>query len=304
MPSLETSSFVSDALLFVLVIECHSFTQAGERLGISKSIVSKRIRRLEAHLKLQLLVRSTRRLALTEVGKKLYEKFKLIKAEIEGVESLLGYYQGNPSGLVKLHSPVSLGEKYLAPLVQQFTEQFPKVEVKLYLGRQFEHLIESGMDLSVKIGPLEDSNLYAKKITACRMIACASPAYCERYGYPMHPQDLSAHNCLRYHSPSKGNDWLFKIDGGYQSVRVGGNFSASSANSLEAAAVAGQGIVMLPEYVVLDRLKSGELVRVLSEFCSSFVNISLLYAERKHMAPKVRVLLDFLERELTQQFGG
>lgn len=294
MPSLETSNFAYDALLFVTVIDCQSFTGAGEKLGISKSVVSKRVRRLEAHLALQLLHRSTRKLAPTEAGRDLYRQFAYLKKEMQKLENRVRYHSDEPAGKLRVHGPVSFGVHHLAPIIQTFTELYPKIEVEMYLGRQFSDVIANAIDVSIHVGRLKDSELYQRKLFSSPLTVCASPVYLKKQGYPKTPHGLLQHNCLRYHVPSIGNEWYFKIDGAYQLVRVTGNFSASNANTLEAAAISGQGIVMLPEYVVSDAINKGLLIRLLANYCSSHVDVSLVYSEREHMAPKVRVFLDYL----------
>jgi DNA-binding transcriptional LysR family regulator len=294
MSDVEKNNFVSDALLFVTVIDCNSFTKAADKLNMSKSVVSKRISRLESYLELQLLRRSTRKLSVTDAGKNLYDCFSVLKGDIQNIENRLSQHKENPSGLVQIHSPVSFGNKALVPMIKSFSALYPQIETKVFLGKRFGDVIESGMDLSIHVGPLKDSNLFVKKLFSSPLTVCASPEYLESQGYPLAPKDLLDHNCLRYHSPSIGNDWMFKVDGEYEVIHVTGNFSASNANTLEEAALVGQGLVLLPEYVVKRELVSGRLIRVLSEFSSSSVEISALYSEREHLAPKVKVLLDFL----------
>ncbi|MDF1654437.1 MAG: LysR family transcriptional regulator [Coxiellaceae bacterium] len=291
---LETSNFMLDAMLFVTVLDCSSFTAAGEQLGISKSIVSKRIRRLETQLKLQLLHRSTRRLTPTEAGTNLYNEFSHLRTKINNIQSGISKHQEQPRGTLRLHSPISFGIIQLAPAIKLFCEKYPEIKIEMFLGKQFDNVIEQRMDLSIHIGPIKDSNLYAKRLMQSKLVACASPEYLEQNGYPKDPEDLLQHNCLRYHHPTIGNEWYFKQNHTATPIKINGNFSASSANTLEAAALAGQGITLLPNYVIEKKVKQGRLLRLLQDYCASHVDIFAVYSDRHNMPPKQRALLNFL----------
>ncbi len=291
---LETSNFMLDAMLFVTVLDCSSFTAAGEQLGISKSIVSKRIRRLETQLKLQLLHRSTRRLTPTEAGSNLYHEFSHLRTKINNIQSGISEHQEQPRGTLRLHSPISFGIIQLAPAIKLFCEKYPEIKIEMFLGKQFDNIIEQRIDLSIHIGPIKDSNLYAKRLMQSKLVACANPEYLEQNGYPKTPKDLLQHNCLRYHHPTIGNEWYFKHNHTTTPIKINGNFSASSANTLEAAALAGQGITLLPNYVIEKKVRQGRLIRLLQDYCASHVDIFAVYSERENMPPKQRALLDYL----------
>ncbi len=291
---LETSNFMLDAMLFVTVLDCSSFTAAGEQLGISKSVVSKRISRLETQLKLQLLHRSTRKLSATEAGHNLYKEFSHLRTKISHIQSGISEHQEQPHGTLRIHSPISFGIIQLAPAIKLFCEKFPEIKIEMFLGKQYDDIINQRMDLSIHIGPIKDSNLYAKKLMESKLVVCASPEYLEKSGYPKSPDELTQHNCLRYHNPTIGNEWYFKHNHAAQPIKIKGNFSASSANTLEAAALAGQGITLLPNYVIEKKVQQGRLLRLLHDYCASHVDIFAVYSERDNMPPKLRALLDFL----------
>lgn len=294
MSNIENNSFMLDALLFVTIIDCKSFTAAGDKLGISKSVVSKRIKRLEEHLNLQLMHRSTRKLALTEAGHQLYTQLTQLKSQVENIETTIRKHQEAPSGTVRIHAPVSFGSQHLASAIADFSEIYPEIHIDMFLCQHFEDLIEQQIDLSIQMGPLKDSNFIAKKLMRSKLIVCASPKYLEKHGYPKTPDDLLKHNCLCYHHPNACNPWFFKDEHKNYAIEVSGNFCAASTHTLTAAAVAGQGIIMLPEFAVLDYIQSGRLVRLLKGTSASHIDIHALYTSKAHLAPKVRVLLDFL----------
>ena len=290
---LETSNFMLDAMLFVTVLDCSSFTAAGEKLGISKSIVSKRIRRLETQLKLQLLHRSTRKLSPTEAGENLYKEFTNVRHKIDQIQIGINQHQVKPHGTLRIHSPISFGTMQLTPAIKEFCDEYPDIKIEMFLGKQFDDLINQRMDVSIHVGPIKDSNLYAKHLMESKNVVCASPSYLEKHGYPQTPHELLAHNCLRYHDPGIGSNWYFKIDHEVTAIPIQGNFSASSANTLESAAIHGQGIAMLPSYVVNKKIQQGRLIRLLDTYCSSHVDIYAVYSSRDNMPPKLRALLNF-----------
>lgn len=290
---LETSNFMLDAMLFVTVLDCSSFTAAGEKLGISKSIVSKRIRRLETQLKLQLLHRSTRKLSPTEAGVNLYKEFSNVRHKIDQIQNGIHQHQVKPHGNLRIHSPISFGTMQLTPAIKAFCDKYPDINVDLFLGKQFDDIINQRMDVSIHIGPIKDSNLYAKHLMTSKNVVCASPDYLEQHGYPQTPYELLKHNCLRYHDPGIGNNWYFKINHEVTAIPIKGNLCASSANTLESSALHGQGIAMLPNYIVHNKIKNGQLIRLLDTYCSSHVDIYAVYSSRDNMPPKLRALLDF-----------
>lgn len=290
-------------MLFVTVLESNSFTRAAEKIGISKSIVSKRIRRLEEHLKLQLLQRSTRKLAPTEAGRDLYQELVSLKKRLEIIQGNIHQHQVKPEGTIRIHSPISFGILKLAPIIKKFCDQYKAVKIDIFLGQQFDDLIEQRMDISIHMGKIKDSNLFARKIMTSKLVLCASPCYLEAHGYPRTPRDLEHHNCLRYHGTSIGNQWYFKEANKVIRIEAQGNFSASSANTLAAAARAGQGVTLLPSYVIDDAIKQGKLIRLLPDYSSSHIDSYALYSARDHLAPKVRVFLDYLSGALAETQG-
>lgn len=294
MTILEKSTFTQDILLFTMVIDHKSFTKAGKAVELSKSVVSKRINRLEKQLKIQLLQRSTRALTMTEAGRILYERTKVLKQDIHNIKNRVSEHQQIPTGTVRIHSPVSFGSIHLAPAIKEFHDLYPDIHVNVFLCKHFHDLIDKQIDVSIRIGRLKDSNIFAKKLMHSKLTVCASPAYLEKHGYPKVPQDLLAHNCLRYHGADISGHWYFNQNNEVHPLKVQGSFCANNAHTIKSAAVAGMGIALLPEYIVTKKIKAGQLVRLLDKYCASALDIHALYTSRDHMAPKVRVLLDFL----------
>ena len=164
----------------------------------------------------------------------------------------------------------------------------------MLLGAQYEDLISHGIDVSIRIGELLDSNLIARRILQSKMIVCASPGYLKQHSTPKKPEDLTDYNCLLHQDSPTGNTWLFQGKDGDLSIDITGSFSASTSQTLEAAALAGVGIVMLPGYMMLEEIKQGLLVPLLDEYCKTTINIHALYSSTRHLAPKIRLFIDFL----------
>lgn len=283
-----------DLALFVKVVENNSFTKAAKELGISKSMVSKHIMRLESHLSVQLINRSTRKLNLTETGRAMFERSKEIYYDVDELQHTLTSTHARPHGTLRVSSPLSFGHLHLTPAIADFVQQYPDIRVQLLLGRHHEDLIENGLDLAIKIGDLVDSSLIARRLTERPLRVCASPGYVAKYGKPETPQDLLKHNCLRHeHSPT-GDEWHFQNKNETVRIKIKGRFSSNSSQALKNAALAGTGIVMLPGYTMTHALKSKQLVDLLQDYCLANIGIHVIYPQSRHLASKVRVFIDFL----------
>lgn len=285
---------LDDLMLFLTVVDTKSFTAAAEQWNVTKSVVSKRISRLENQVGVQLLFRSTRKLSLSETGERLYEHCLRIKKELLEAENTLSQHQAEPQGVLRVNAPTSFADLHLVPAVAAFMRAYPEVEVELMLGTLYEDLIESGIDCAIRIGEQPDSNLRAKTLAKRRMRVCASPDYLAKRPAPQTPDELVEHNCLVHrHSPS-ASTWHFEYKGKEMKVQVDGNFCATSGRALESAAVNGLGIIMLPGYMLTQDIKDKKLVDVLEEYCPVNIGIYALYPNTAHLSPKVRVFIDFL----------
>ena len=283
-----------DLILFITIVEQKSFTAAAKHFDITKSVVSKYITRLEKNMGVQLLRRSTRKLSLTEAGQALYDRCAHIKADLEEAEQAALNTHVKPRGSLRISSTMSFGNLHLVPAIAEFKRQHPEVKVELYLGEHYDDLIEHGLDLSIRIGKLPDSNLAARKLTVRRMRACASPDYLKRHGRPKTPHDLHKHNCLLYLNSPTGNEWHFESPKGKQVIKINGDFASNNSQNLEAAAVAGIGIVFLPGYMMTKHIKQGKLISLFDDYCRKNIEIHAVYPATRHLAAKVRVFIDFL----------
>ncbi|MFW6067233.1 MAG: LysR family transcriptional regulator [Myxococcota bacterium] len=280
--------------VFARVVETRSFSEAARRLGMSKSAVSKRIARLEDSLGAPLLLRTTRRLALTEAGSAFYEHCARIVSEANEARSQITEAGSTPRGLLRVNAPVTLSEVYLAQVMPRFLALHPDVRVEITTDDRFVSVIDDGYDVVVRMAVLEDSSLIARKLASDRRVVCASPGYLEAAGTPRHPSDLLQHNCLRYAYMTVRDEWQFQGPEGRVSVSVRGNFQANNGTLLKQAAVEGLGLVMIPRFMVAAELADGRLVEVLADFGVPEHGIYAVYAQRRHVSPKVRAFVDFL----------
>ncbi|WP_210497041.1 LysR family transcriptional regulator [Microvirga antarctica] len=286
---------VTSMQVFVRVAASGSFSAAGRALNLSQTMVTKHVAALEARLGIKLLHRSTRRLVLTEGGRAFLAAAERILADIEEAEASASLDRVEPRGVLRMNVPLTFGFREIAPALAEFNRQYPLVSVDLGLADRFVDLIEEGWDLAIRIGRLQDSSLIARKIAPCRIVICAAPAYLARHGAPRTPQELGDHNCLGYTLPTilSATRWLFG-SAGEAAVTVSGNLRANNGDALLAAAIAGQGLVYQPTFLVGDSLRSGSLVRVLSDEVIPELGVYAVMPSGRQAPAKVRVIIDFL----------
>jgi DNA-binding transcriptional LysR family regulator len=282
---------------FARVVEAGSFSEAGRQLGVAPSSVSRQINELEDSLGALLFQRTTRKLSLTEAGELYYERTTRIVTEVDEAKLALSQLDGTPTGILRLNVPGSLSRRYIVPILIAFQEKFPGVEVVLLASDQVMDMIEHRIDLTIRLGALNDSSLVARKIASGRRVVCASTTYLERAGNPESPDELMEHNCLTFRSNPGSNTWKFKdLKSIASEVRVSGNLYANDAESLVAAAVAGHGVILVPEWPVSCELKEGLLQEMLTNYSSipKVTPMYALYPRQRHLPPKVRAFIDFM----------
>ena len=286
---------LTDIAIFVKVVELSSFTAAAEALESSQPVVSKAVTRLEEKLGARLLNRTTRRLSLTEAGSELYRRSVRALKEIENAELEVARFQTEPRGTLRVAAPMSFSILHLGPVIQKFLEQFPGVTVELNMSDGQVDIVEEGYDVAIRIGQLQSSNLVARKITPCRQVMCAAPAYLAKRGTPERPEDLLEHNCIVYSFLMTPREWrLVDADGETHTVPVNGTLHSNNGLVNRAAAVAGAGIVLLPTFYIGEEVRSGALKPVLCNFKPQELAVYAVYPERRNLTPKVRAFVDFL----------
>jgi DNA-binding transcriptional LysR family regulator len=282
-----------DILAFTRVVELESYTKAARRLGISKSMVSRRVARLEGKLGTRLLVRSTRGLTPTEAGRLFAERAARALAELDDAQTAIAEGERDPSGSLRIAAPLSFGIMHLGPALAEFAQQHPRIAIDAAFSDRFVDLVEDGFDAAVRIGILKDSSLVGRKLSPIRALVAASPDYLARHGRPATPRDLLQHRCLTYSGAGSEEQWRFRVGGRWQAIKPAGLFRADNGEALRDAAVAGLGITALPSFILSPALESGALEPILTDFA---VPERGLYVLRHGGAPplRLRLLIDFL----------
>ncbi len=293
-------SRLSDLEVFVQVVETGSFTAAAKALEMSKSQVSRRLSALEDRLGARLLNRTTRRLATTDEGAAFHARGLQLLADLEEAEQAVASAADCPRGTVKLSLPTALSRRYLAALTAEFMERYPEVNVVASASDRFVDLVGEGFDLAVRVGAMEDSSLVARRLATAHLYVCASPVYLDRYGTPKSPQELAEHRCLLFtYSRAGSNVWQFSGRGGDPlRVQVDGPLRHDSDDLATEAALRGLGIVVLPDFIVRDHLRSGDLVAILRDWPIDAAPVRAVYPHNRHLSARVRAYVDFLAARL------
>ena len=279
---------------FVYVAENESFTLASKKLEISTAQVSRQVSALEKRLNIKLFYRTTRKVTLTEEGKLFYTHCRAVLDGLDAAERSVSNLQSKPQGNINLTVPITYGEQYILPLVNDFIQCHPDVSVNANLSNLQIDLIEHGLDLAIRIGHLKDSTLMAKKIGKRTNYVCASPIYIEKFGLPDSLSELVNHNCLL----GTRDYWHFIEAGKEKHTRVNGNIRYNNGLALVDAALKGIGIVQLPDYYVHEYIQSGELLTLLDKYQEPEEEIWAVYPQNRHLSPKIRLLVDYLAEHL------
>ncbi len=280
---------------FAAVVEHGSFTAAAQALNISKPVVSKQVSQLEKELGVQLMVRTTRTLHLTEAGDTFAQYATQIIKDLQEAEHAVMPMQSEPQGTLVVSAPQSLAYSFLPKILPQFQKRYPLIQLNVRITGRFVDLVEEGIDVALRVGKMEDSSLIARLIQTCQMQVCASPEYWKNQGKPSHPQELMQHNCLIYQPASNARNWPFKNPQGENiSVKVNGNLQSDDGGLLLSAAKSGQGIFYVPSFLITEDLKSGVLEQALEEFSRKDTGLYALYPRTKHVPSKMRVFIDYL----------
>jgi DNA-binding transcriptional LysR family regulator len=279
---------------FVAVVEAGSFVRGADALRMSKTATSRLVGDLEARLGVRLLNRTTRRLSLTQEGEVFLERCREALAVVEEAEAEVTARSGEAVGRLRVNVPFSFGVLHLAPLWPQFMARHPKVDLEVALADRLVDLVDEGYDLAVRIARLPSSSLVSRRLASTRMVACASPEYLRQHGAPTHPDHLAQHAVLSYTLLAMGEHWAFTGPGGPVVAKVLPRMRSNSGDTCVAAALRHQGIVLQPTFLVGEALRTGALVEVMPEWRSIELGLYAVYPSRKHVTPKVRVLIDFL----------
>jgi DNA-binding transcriptional LysR family regulator len=290
---------VDDMTIFARVVERASLSSAGRELRLSPAVVSARITKLETRLGVRLLNRTTRTVNPTEEGRLYYEHCLRIIAEISEVERKLAEKKESPSGVLRISAPTVMGRRWIAPLIPQFREIFPDVEIRLQLTDRVADLVEEQIDIALRRGYQQDSSLISRKVAPDFRIACASPAYLEKHGTPQTPADLKTHDCLLLRFPgSRRYQWQFMEEGAPQNFAVAGPIDSNNSHTLIDWALGGAGIVMKSVWDLADEIEAGQLIPILLPHSPRDLAIHALAPPHRMQPPKSRAFINFIAERL------
>lgn len=284
-------------LVFLRVVEHGTLSGAARALGVSTAAVSASVTRLERQLAVRLLNRTTRRVSTTAEGAEFYARCKQITADLAEAELAVGRAARGPSGRLRVRLPLTLGRMWIVPRLPEFLRRYPALSVEVVCMDFVPYTMEEGIDLSVQTGELHDSSLAVRRLATAGYAVCASPAYLERHGRPATPQHLREHTCIAYRRPRNGRirDWRFRNGGaGIQLVPVSSPLTFNRIELLIEAAIAGYGLIQIPECYAQQAIARGALAVALEDYRAGGYEISAVYRQQQRRAPNVRAFMDFV----------
>jgi DNA-binding transcriptional LysR family regulator len=292
---------LNDTLVFVKVVELGSFIAAAKALRLPKTTVSRKVQDLETRLGAQLLHRTTRKLGLTEAGNVYFEHCQRIARELDEAESAVGQLQSGPRGWLRVTTPYSLGTTWISPLLGEFHARHPEVRVELILSNDQLDIIAGEIDVALRVGTLADSNLVARKLSVFHTAVYATPSYIERFGEPLHPDDLIHHRALAMTKNRSGNAFAWTLGDGNGKPR---EFSidpvvlANDPAALRGALLGGEGLMLASDVMVKAYAEHGLVQRVMAGWRGLDYDLNALFPRGQVQSPKVRAFVDFLVERL------
>ncbi|WP_342650815.1 LysR substrate-binding domain-containing protein [Pseudomonas sp. REB1044] len=287
---------------FVTTVEHGGFAPAARHLEVATSSVIRQVDSLERHLATFLLHRTTRKVSLTAAGEVYYEHAQRLLTDLESAHREVAEADGPPTGLLRVSLPVAFGQLHVAPILHRFIELYPGISLDIDLNDHVVDLAAQRLDLSVRLGGINATNVIAHRLAPHTRLLCASPAYLLKHGIPENPIDLEQHRCLRFSYSTGGQVWQF-TNGQVESVKVSGPLRANNSQMLREAALNGLGIILMPSWLVGDDIRAGRLVQVLGQWRAGIDNddesVHALYLPTRRGSKKVRAFIDFL----AEQFG-
>lgn len=288
----------------VAAVDGGSLSAASRKLGVPLPTVSRRVSDLEAHLGAQLLIRTSRKLLLTDVGRAFVATCRQILIELDDAERMATGEYRTPSGDLLITAPVMFGRLYVEPVVLAFLKAYPEINVRLTLGDYYVDLVENRIDLALRIGDLADSGLVAKRLGTVRWMYCASPAYLATMGTPKVPAELSQHECIGFERSQSDTTWQFARNGEALSVPIRPRLSVNTASAAIDAALEGAGIIRVLSYQVDSAIADGRLVALLEDFWTPPVPVHLIHTGQPILALKLRAFLDFAAPRLRDRLSS
>lgn len=289
---------------FVRVAELSSFTLASDALGLPRSSVSEQIRALEQLLGTRLLLRTTRRVQTTPDGQALYERSKDLLAQMDELESLFRQDNAALSGRLRVDMPTAMARRLVMPRLGEFIDRHPLIELEISSTDRRVDLVREGFDCVIRVGELPDTSLVARSVGVLRMINCVSKGYAERFGIPHTLEDLQQHRLINYVSAFGTSSAMFEyqLDGKDHRLAMPSSVTVNYIEAYEAACLGGLGIVQIPCLANEHQLRRGDLVEILPAYLPAPMQVSLLYAHRRHLPQRCRVFMDWME-DLLMEYG-
>ncbi len=285
---------LTSMVIFCRVVEAGSFSAVANERDMSPSSVSKHITALEKRLGTQLLGRTTRQLNPTDAGCEYYNYCNQMLEELSEVEASVSRYQFETSGILHLSIPVTFGELHIIPALWVFHEKYPEMNIDLTMDDREIDLVREGVDLAIKIGPLADSSIVARKIGSTKRLFVASPEYLAKHGEPETPVELEQHNCVVLSSMTVPGEWQYTGQKGKGKVRVSGNLTVNNPAALREAVLAGVGLAAAPVWLVHEGIQQGKLKVILNDYIPIALDINAVYRKRLYVQQKVILMIDHL----------
>lgn len=279
--------------IFLRVAELGSFSEVARQMDVARSVVTRQVAALEAHLGVKLIARSTRSLTLTSAGEAYLSRCRQILDLVEAAEAGLAEEGATPRGHLRVSVPLSFGLRHLMPLLLDFGRTYPEISIDLDFNDRRINLIEEAIDVAVRITSLLDARDVARRIGSSRLLVLASPDYLARHGEPRHPLDLADHECLTY-QPAQSGVWTFMIDGQPTPCQVRGRMRANNGDALMEAAIRGIGIVCQPSFLASSAIEAGRVRSILTEYPMPELGIYAVFPSNRFIPYRVRLLVDYL----------
>jgi DNA-binding transcriptional LysR family regulator len=281
--------------IFVRVVERGSFSAVARELQTSQPTISKVLRALEAELGGKLIARSTRKLSLTDEGQRYYSECRQILAAVDAAEHSFQSGRESIAGPLRIGSSVSFGRLQIAPRLPEFLERHPGVQIDLQLSDQNQDLVSEGLDVTFRIGALNDSGLIARHVGTTHRVTVAAPQYLARHGQPQSPEELTGHNCLQFNLLTSQNLWTYE---GRHEVRIKGNAQSNNSEAIREMVLGGLGIALSPVWLFSEDLKAGRVIAILQEYTATSLPMYAVSPANRRQSARVKAFVDYMNQAL------
>lgn len=284
--------------VFIEVAECKSFVAASRKLDLSAPAVTRSVAQLEHALGVRLFNRSTRHVRLTDSGARFFEDAKRVLEDVDQAMAAASGSYAEPRGVLSVTAPVLFGQIHIAPILTEYLQQNPAVAVRAVFYDRVSNLLDEGLDVAIRIGHLKDSSIYATPVGSVQRLVCASPDYLKKYGMPSQPSDLTRHEIIQASTVESSTTWQFESSAGKESVKVTPRLQCSQNGAAITAAKQGFGITRLMSYQVGEELKNGSLTRILRDYETKPLPVSIIHLEGRQANAKIRSFIDLATERL------